>query len=136
MIEMSCEEHDRLAASSQFITHTVGRVLASMDLKSTSIDTKGYQSLLNLKANTEKDSFELYYGLFMYNQNATEELNKLEQAFDTVKKELFERLHELVREELFHGNAPTNKDSSKPQGMLPEIGTHPLPDANIETNKK
>jgi hypothetical protein len=30
MVEMTCEEHDRLAASSQFITHTVGRVLGSM----------------------------------------------------------------------------------------------------------
>lgn len=25
MIEMSCEEHDRLAAQSQFVTHTIGR---------------------------------------------------------------------------------------------------------------
>eukprot|EP00976_Prorocentrum_cordatum_P066858 1178485-Prorocentrum_minimum.AAC.2 len=30
MVEMSCEEHDRLAASSQFITHTVGRVLGRL----------------------------------------------------------------------------------------------------------
>ncbi|KAK9864375.1 hypothetical protein WJX84_003599 [Apatococcus fuscideae] len=27
MVDMSCEEHDRLAAGTQFITHTVGRVL-------------------------------------------------------------------------------------------------------------
>jgi arogenate dehydrogenase (NADP+) len=25
MLEMSCEEHDRMAARSQFITHTIGR---------------------------------------------------------------------------------------------------------------
>ena len=25
MVEMSCEEHDRYAAGSQFLTHTVGR---------------------------------------------------------------------------------------------------------------
>ena len=30
MVEMSCEEHDRQAASSQFITHTVGRMLGTM----------------------------------------------------------------------------------------------------------
>jgi len=67
MVEMSCEEHDRHAASTQFITHTVGRVLGQMSPQSTPIDTKGYQSLLNLVDNTNNDSFELYYGLFMYN---------------------------------------------------------------------
>ena len=67
MVEMSCEDHDRHAASTQFITHTVGRVLGHMHPVSTPIDTRGYQSLLNLVDNTTHDSFELYYGLFMYN---------------------------------------------------------------------
>ena len=30
--------------------------------------------------NTNNDSFELYYGLFLYNRNATEELERLEQV--------------------------------------------------------
>lgn len=30
MVEMGCEEHDRQAASTQFITHTVGRMLGEM----------------------------------------------------------------------------------------------------------
>ena len=67
MVEMSCEEHDKHAASTQFITHTVGRILGGMRPQSTPIDTKGYQSLLNLVDNTTHDSFDLYYGLFMYN---------------------------------------------------------------------
>lgn len=71
MVDMSCEEHDRQAASTQFITHTVGRVLGAMQLSSTEINTKGFDALLNLVNNTAHDSFELYYGLFMYNQNAT-----------------------------------------------------------------
>mmetsp|Transcript_26406 Transcript_26406/g.84581 ORF Transcript_26406/g.84581 Transcript_26406/m.84581 type:complete len:385 (-) Transcript_26406:112-1266(-) len=84
MVEMSCEEHDKRAASSQFITHTVGRVLGNMNLGDTSINTKGYESLLNLVNNTANDSFDLYYGLFMYNENATQELERLEHAFDEV----------------------------------------------------
>lgn len=68
MVEMSCEEHDRIAAGTQFVTHTVGRLLGHMDLRPTEIDTKGFESLLNLVNNTKNDSFELYYGLFMYNQ--------------------------------------------------------------------
>lgn len=100
MVEMTCEEHDRYAASTQFITHTVGRMLGAMELQKTEIDTKGYESLLSLVENTANDSFELYYGLFLYNPNATEELERLEMAFNSVKRELFSRLHQKLRENL------------------------------------
>lgn len=33
MVEMTCEEHDQLAASTQFITHTVGRTLGAMQVR-------------------------------------------------------------------------------------------------------
>ena len=102
MVEMTCEEHDKLAASSQFITHTVGRMLGRMALDDTPINTKGYESLLNLVRNTTNDSFDLYYGLFMYNENATEELARMEAAFDAVKRQLFDQLHDVVRQRIFY----------------------------------
>ena len=120
MLEMMCEEHDRKTAGSQFITHTVGRILGVMDLEKTDLDTKGFESLLSLIDNTSNDSFDLYYGLFMYNQvdmstravrqfsdrlplqNATEEIDRLEKAFEMVKTQLFERLHAIARDRLFH----------------------------------
>ncbi|KAG2447681.1 hypothetical protein HYH02_007141 [Chlamydomonas schloesseri] len=114
MVEMTCEEHDRQAASTQFITHTVGRVLGTMQLRSTEINTKGFEALLNLVNNTNNDSFELYYGLFLYNQNATDELERLEQAFDTVKKQLFGRLHDIARQQLF----PTVDTAGNGNGAL------------------
>jgi arogenate dehydrogenase (NADP+) len=77
MVEMSCEEHDRLAAGTQFVTHTVGRVLGQMQLGPTDIDTRGFESLLALINNTNNDSFELYYGLFMYNQVTPQRLDSL-----------------------------------------------------------
>jgi arogenate dehydrogenase (NADP+) len=46
MVEMTCAEHDRHAVESQFITHTVGRMLAKLNLESTPINTKGYETLL------------------------------------------------------------------------------------------
>ena len=100
MVPMTCEDHDRQAASSQFITHTVGRMLGGMGLEAGSINTKGFNSLLDLVGNTENDSFELYYGLFMYNQNATEELDKLEESFAEIKQQLFSRLHDAARKQL------------------------------------
>ena len=38
-------------------------------------------------------------------QNATEELQRLEHAFDSVKKQLFGRLHMILRKDLFQGPA-------------------------------
>ncbi|XP_078436011.1 arogenate dehydrogenase 1, chloroplastic-like [Wolffia australiana] len=90
MVEMPCEEHDRIAARSQFLTHTVGRVLSEMELEATPIDTKGFQALLQLRDNTTRDSLDLYLGLFRHNKFAMEELEKLEAAFQSVKKKLLE----------------------------------------------
>nr|AYE54619.1 arogenate dehydrogenase beta [Macarthuria australis] len=99
--EMTCAEHDRHAAGSQFITHFVGRVLEKLDLENTPINTRGYESLLNLVDNTSKDSFELFYGLFLYNKNAMEQLERLDLAFELVKQQLFGHLHGLLRQQLF-----------------------------------
>ncbi|KAI8022439.1 hypothetical protein LOK49_LG03G01590 [Camellia lanceoleosa] len=101
MVEMSCSEHDLHAAGSQFITHTVGRILEKLRLDATPINTKGYDTLLNLVENTASDSFDLYYGLFMYNKNAMEQLERLDLAFESLKKELFGHLHEVLRKQLF-----------------------------------
>lgn len=90
MVELSCEEHDKMAAKSQFITHTIGRVLSEMDIKSTPMDTKGFQTLLQLRNNTTKDSFDLYRGLFQHNRFAKEELEKLELAIRAVREKLLD----------------------------------------------
>lgn len=101
MVEMSCAEHDWHAAGSQFITHTMGRVLEKLGMESTPINTKGYETLLKLVENTAGDSFDLYYGLFMYNMNSMEQLERLDLAFELLKKRLFGRLHGVLRKQLF-----------------------------------
>eukprot|EP00002_Diphylleia_rotans_P006763 TRINITY_DN1614_c0_g1_i1.p1 TRINITY_DN1614_c0_g1~~TRINITY_DN1614_c0_g1_i1.p1 ORF type:complete len:584 (+),score=123.88 TRINITY_DN1614_c0_g1_i1:74-1825(+) len=88
MEEMTCEEHDRQAASSQFITHTTGRMLKELNPQQTSISTKGFRVLLDLVDNTCKDSFDLYYGLYKYNPNARKELDALQSALQILKDKL------------------------------------------------
>uniref|UniRef100_A0A5B7B432 Prephenate/arogenate dehydrogenase domain-containing protein n=1 Tax=Davidia involucrata TaxID=16924 RepID=A0A5B7B432_DAVIN len=94
MLQMSCEEHDKLAARSQFLTHTVGRILSEMEINSTSIDTKNFQKLVQLKESTVRDSFDLFSGLFIHNKFAKQELKNLELALDKVKQKLLERMNE------------------------------------------
>jgi prephenate dehydrogenase len=88
MIGMSCKEHDSYAANSQFITHLMGRILGAQGLSNTPIDTKGFESVLQLVDTTTADSFDLFYGLYKYNQNSMATILKLRAAMDNVVDEL------------------------------------------------
>jgi len=90
MVAMSCADHDAYAANSQFITHLMGRILGSQGLVPTPIDTKGFESVLKLVGNTMTDSFDLFYGLYKYNQNSVDTIKKLQVALDGVVKNLKE----------------------------------------------
>ncbi|XP_047978307.1 arogenate dehydrogenase 1, chloroplastic-like [Salvia hispanica] len=95
MMEMSCEEHDEFSARSQFLTHTVGRVLAEMEVEPTPIDTKGFQKLVQVKESTSRDSFDLFSGLFVHNRFAQQQLRNLELALASIKLRLESRSEEL-----------------------------------------
>ena len=40
MVAISCANHDKYAANSQFVTHLMGKIMVSQGLASTYIDTK------------------------------------------------------------------------------------------------
>mmetsp|Transcript_29915 Transcript_29915/g.30244 ORF Transcript_29915/g.30244 Transcript_29915/m.30244 type:complete len:99 (+) Transcript_29915:1-297(+) len=84
MVALSCREHDEYAANSQFITHLMGRILGAQGLAPTPIDTKGFESVLKLIGTTTADSFDLFYGLYKYNQNSMDTILKLRGALDNV----------------------------------------------------
>ncbi|KAL6509366.1 ATP-binding cassette transporter CGR1 [Orobanche gracilis] len=94
MMEMNCEEHDRLSSRSQFLTHAIGRVMAEMGIEPTPIDTKGFQNLVQVKESTSRDSFDLFSGLFIHNRFAKQQLKNLELAFGTIKEQLVQRMNE------------------------------------------
>mmetsp|Transcript_4461 Transcript_4461/g.5160 ORF Transcript_4461/g.5160 Transcript_4461/m.5160 type:complete len:433 (-) Transcript_4461:422-1720(-) len=94
MVELSCKDHDAYAANSQFLTHLMGRILGEQGLKQTPIDTKGFESVLNLVGTTTADSFDLFYGLYKYNQNSVDTIVKLKASMDgvvTMLKEMEEK---------------------------------------------
>lgn len=63
-------------------------MLDELEVKSTPINTKGYESLLGVVETTCKDSFDLFYGLYKYNPNARKELDKLESALQNIRLKL------------------------------------------------
>lgn len=96
MVPMSCKAHDAYAANSQFITHLMGRILGAQGLSMTPIDTKGFESVLNLVKSTTADSFDLFYGLYKYNQNSMKTIQQLKGAMEDVE----ENLRRMEQEEL------------------------------------
>ncbi|KAK4404187.1 Arogenate dehydrogenase 2, chloroplastic [Sesamum angolense] len=65
----------------------------------------------------------LYYGLFMYNKNAMEQLERLDLAFEALKKELFGHLHEILRKQLF-GKAEEEGLRGRSWRSCPRMGLH------------
>ncbi len=104
MIEMTCELHDEFAANSQFITHLVGRILWQQNLSPTPIDTRGFQTVLNLVDNTCKDSFDLFFGLYYYNKYAVSQLQNIREALSRVERQL------AAREAYISAMAEANND--------------------------
>eukprot|EP00916_Digyalum_oweni_P012198 GHVL01020192.1.p1 GENE.GHVL01020192.1~~GHVL01020192.1.p1 ORF type:complete len:875 (+),score=145.10 GHVL01020192.1:227-2851(+) len=88
MMEMSCEEHDKVAAGTQFITHLIGRILAYQKLKPTRIDTNGYKVLQLLMNNTISDSFELFKGIYQFNPCSNDQLKLFRNALIDVTRQL------------------------------------------------
>jgi arogenate dehydrogenase (NADP+), plant len=88
MIPMTCHEHDAYAANSQFVTHLMGRILGTQGLAKTPIDTKGFESVLKVVDSTTADSFDLFYGLYKYNQNSMDTIVNLRSAMDEVVEKL------------------------------------------------
>lgn len=88
MLDMTCELHDELAAGSQFVTHFTGRMLDRLGLRSTPINTKGFETLLNLVENTCKDSSDLFSALYKFNPNSNQQLQAIREALTAVSKDL------------------------------------------------
>ena len=95
MVPLSCKAHDEYAANSQFITHLMGRILGAQGLAPTPIDTKGFESVLQLVGSTTADSMDLFYGLYKYNTNSMTTIQQLQAAMDNV----VDNLHELEQQD-------------------------------------
>jgi len=83
-VELSPDEHDRLAAYSQGVTHYVGRVLRQMNLSPTPIDTQGFKLLCSLIEQTCNDSWELFFDLQTYNPYTRPMRARMEGALNAV----------------------------------------------------
>jgi prephenate dehydrogenase len=90
ILEMTPDEHDRMAAQTQGVTHFLGRMLKEFGIKKTSIDTQGFRDLLDLVDQTCNDTWELYTDLQLYNPYTKDIIKNLKKSTDTLDNRLKE----------------------------------------------
>lgn len=87
VIQTTPDQHDKQMAYVQALTHFVSRAVGGMDLPKTEMATRAYRRLLEMKADLEQDSMELFFTIERLNPYAP-----------SVREELMRRMEELVRE--------------------------------------
>ena len=90
IIEMSADQHDRMAAQTQGVTHFLGRRLKEYGIRKTSMDTQGFCDLLDLVDQTCNDTWELYTDLQRYNPFTEDMIDKLKLAMESLDNRLKE----------------------------------------------
>ena len=88
VVDMTPENHDRVAAMSQGITHFIGRALSQSGISSTSINTLGFNELLGVVEQTCNDSWDLFKDLQNYNPYTVEMIEKLEGGIKIVRNQI------------------------------------------------
>jgi prephenate dehydrogenase len=88
VIELTPEQHDKLAANSQGVTHFIGRLLHEFDFEPTQIDTVGSTKLHDIERQTVSDSWQLFKDLQHFNPYTKSMRLRLGEANDKVYKDL------------------------------------------------
>ncbi len=88
VIEMSPQEHDRLAANSQGVTHFIGRLLEKFKFKKTPIDSLGAKKLQEVMGQTCNDTWQLFTDLQNYNPYTKSMRIKLGRTYDLLYNQL------------------------------------------------
>lgn len=93
VIRTTPDEHDREMAYVQALTHFVSRAVGSLDLPQTPMATRAYRRFLEMKADLQNDSMELFLTIERFNPYAADVrgrlilmLNELEQAIGAAQQ--------------------------------------------------
>lgn len=89
LVEMSAEQHDSSIADAEFVTHLTGRLLVDKELLPPSpVTSKEYAALCDVAEMTSGDSFDLFFGMFKFNQNARLHLTKMRDNLAELERKL------------------------------------------------
>ncbi len=85
---MSPQEHDKLMAFSLAYTHLIGRIGERIQVRNTTIDTRGFAQLLKVQGYVVNDTFKLFRDVQNFNPYAKEMRAQVRQALNKIEAEL------------------------------------------------
>jgi arogenate dehydrogenase (NADP+), plant len=89
MVEMSAEQHDASIADAEFVTYLTGRLLVDKQLlPPTPVASKEYAALCDVADMTANDSFDLFFGMYKYNDRAKEHMSKMRDNLAHLERQL------------------------------------------------
>lgn len=91
VLEMDSEQHDSSTADAEFVAHLVGRLLDQNLLPPTPIMSKEYEALSEVAEMTSGDSFDMFFGMFKYNERAEDYLRAMRENLAAVERKLAAR---------------------------------------------
>ncbi len=88
IIECTPKEHDQMMAYVQGLSHYIARVMQEMSIPETSLGTRAYEDLYDMRMIQGNDSWELFRSIMLENTYALE----VNQAFKRAMKDLDKKL--------------------------------------------
>jgi prephenate dehydrogenase len=89
LVEMTAEQHDASIADAEFVTHLTGRLLVDKQLlPPTPVVSKEYAALADVADMTSGDSFDLFFGMYKFNDRARSHIGKLRDNLATLERQL------------------------------------------------
>jgi arogenate dehydrogenase (NADP+), plant len=124
LIEMNAEQHDQSVGDAEFVTHLIGRLLVEKQLlPPTPVVSKEYAALCDVADMTAGDSFDLFFGMYKYNQDrAKTHLVKLRDNLANIERQLVAKESYLEATAELH-NQDRQRLLAETKSLLQEILT-------------
>jgi len=89
MVQMTAEQQDAHTADAEFVTHLTGRLLSGKNmLPPTPVTSKEYAALCDVADMTSGDTFDLFYGMYKFNEHAQAHVVKMRENLARVERQL------------------------------------------------
>jgi arogenate dehydrogenase (NADP+), plant len=129
VIEMNSEQHDATTADAEFVTHMIGRLLDRDLLPPTPVMSNEYKALAQVSEMASRDSFDLFFGMFKYNDRAQDHVTKMRDNLAALERQLAARDAYLsARDEMRNGDR--QRLLAETRLLLQELAKSGIPGSN------
>eukprot|EP00529_Nitzschia_sp_RCC80_P009659 CAMPEP_0113486400 /NCGR_PEP_ID=MMETSP0014_2-20120614/24976_1 /TAXON_ID=2857 /ORGANISM="Nitzschia sp." /LENGTH=767 /DNA_ID=CAMNT_0000380069 /DNA_START=113 /DNA_END=2419 /DNA_ORIENTATION=- /assembly_acc=CAM_ASM_000159 len=105
VVEMSSSQHDDTTADAEFVTHMIGRLLNEDLLPPTPVNSNEYEDLSDVADMASGDSFDHFFGMYKYNDRASDYLRTMRENLASLERDLAAReAYLMAKDEMKKGD--------------------------------